>query len=248
MAGGIKYKTQKFNKAVVGNGASMLSIAIIGMVVPAIFAYSNHRGPIDYVVIKLSEWVSIALLCIYFLGLFFSLHTHKNVLCVPDEEKVDECSRVQWSMGFSVFILLITTIFVAIESEFLVKTIETVTETLHISQFFVGIIIVAIVGNASEHAAAVVVAMKGKADLSISISQGSSVQVALFVAPLLVVTGIIIQRPMSLVFTPFELLAVAIAVVISCIVSQDGESNWFEGALLIAVYFILAVAFFYMPA
>jgi Ca2+:H+ antiporter len=246
LAGGLKFQTQKFNRAVVGNGSSMMLLAVIGLVVPAMFAYSTNTSPIHPTVVRLSEWVSVALLGVYFLGLFFSLHTHKNVLASPDEVEIDEHSTAQWSQRVAFAVLCVTTIFVAIESEILVDSIHGVIETLHFTELFVGIIIVAIVGNASEHAAAIVVAMKGKADLAVNISQGSSVQVALFVAPVLVIFGMIINQPMSLVFTPFEILAVAISVIVSIIVSMDGESNWFEGVMLLAVYFILAVAFFFM--
>ncbi|MDQ7821726.1 MAG: calcium/proton exchanger [Candidatus Eremiobacteraeota bacterium] len=248
LAGGLKYKSQPFNKAIVGNGASMLTIATIGLVVPAMFAYTCHLDSRSIAVVHLSEWVAIALLFVYFLGLVFSLHTHKNVFCVPDEDAVDECAQMHWSMGRSLAVLLVTTIFVAIESELLVDSIHEVTKVLSLTELFVGIIIVAIVGNAAEHAAAIVVALKGKADLSLNISQGSSIQVALFVAPVLVLFGTIVGQPMSLVFTPFEVLAVAVSVIISTIVSMDGESNWFEGVLLLAVYFILAVAFFFYRA
>jgi Ca2+:H+ antiporter len=246
LAGGLKFKTQKFSREVVGNGASMLATAVIGLVVPGMFAYSTHATATDPIVVRLSEWVAVALLIVYGLGLLFSLHTHKNVFCSPDEEEVDECAPTQWSQRFSIAVLLATTILVALESEILVDSIHAVTAALNLTEFFVGVIIVAIVGNASEHATAVVVAMKGKPDLSVSIAQGSSIQVALFVAPLLVLFGMVINQPMSLVFTQFEVLAVGISVVIATIVSHDGESNWFEGILLLGVYFILAVAFFYL--
>jgi Ca2+:H+ antiporter len=246
LAGGCKFKVQKFNKAVVGNGSSMLLMAVIGLVVPAMFSYSTGTSPTHPTVVRLSEWVAFALLCLYILGLVFSLHTHKNVLSTPDEEEIDELAPSQWSQGLAMAVLIVTTVFVAIESEILVDSINAVIESLHFTEFFVGIIIIAIVGNASEHAAAVVMSLKGKADLAISIAQGSSIQVALFVAPVLVVFGMIINQPMSLVFTPFEILSVAVSVIVAAIVTQDGESNWFEGVMLLMVYFILAVSFFFL--
>lgn len=245
-AGGLKFKIQSFNKAAVGNGSSMLTIAVIGLVVPAMFSYSSGTQPSNPIVVNLSEWVAFILLAVYFLGLLFSLHTHKNVLCEAQAEDIDVCATKHWSVKFSICILLLTTFFVAIESEILVDSIHAVIETLHFTELFVGVIIVAIIGNASEHAAAIVVAMKGKTDLAIGISQGSSIQIVLFVAPLLVLFGIIVKQPMSLVFTPFEVLAVAVSVIISNIVTQDGESNWYEGILLLSVYFILAIAFFFL--
>jgi Ca2+:H+ antiporter len=246
LAGGLKFKTQQFSKAIVGNGSSMLATAVIGLVVPGMFAYSTGVSATSPTVVSLSEWVAVALLIIYALGLVFSLHTHKNIFASPDEEEVDKLESTQWSQRTALIVLLVTTLFVAIESEILVDSIHAVTSALHLTEFFVGVIIVAIVGNASEHAAAVVVAMKGKADLAISIAQGSSIQVALFVAPVLVLFGMVVHQPMSLVFSQFEVLAVGISVVTASIVSLDGESNWFEGVLLLAVYFILAVAFFFL--
>jgi len=247
LAGGLRFKTQKFNKAVVGNGSSMLTTAVIGLVVPSMYSYTTGLAQTDPVVVRLSEWVAVSLLFVYFLGLVFSLHTHKKLMCVEEEEQnVEECEEHHWSMRKAIIILILSTLFVALESEILVDSIHAVINSLHMTELFVGIIIVAIIGNASEHAAAIVMAMKGKADLAVNISQGSSVQVVLFVAPVLVLFGMIINQPMSLVFTHFEVLAVAVSVIIAGAVAQDGESNWYEGVMLLAVYLILAGAFFFL--
>lgn len=247
LAGGLKFKIQKFSKAVVGNGSSMLTTAVIGLVVPSMYSYTTGVAQTDPVVVRLSEWVAIALLSVYFLGLFFSLHTHKRLMCVDEDEGAsEECGGQHWSMKKAVTILVLSTVFVAIESEILVDSIHAVISALHLTELFVGIIIVAIIGNASEHAAAIFMAMKGKADLAMNISQGSSVQVVLFVAPVLVLFGMLIGQPMSLVFTHFEVLAVAVSVIIAGAVAQDGESNWYEGVMLLAVYLILAGAFFFL--
>jgi len=247
LAGGLKFKTQKFNRAVVGNGGSMLTTAVIGLVVPSMYSYTTGLAQTHPVVVRLSEWVAVALLFVYFLGLVFSLHTHKKIMCVEEEgEAANECEEHHWSMKKAVSVLILSTVFVAIESEILVDSIHAVISALHLTELFVGIIIVAIIGNASEHAAAIFMAMKGKADLAMNISQGSSIQVVLFVAPVLVLFGMVIGQPMSLVFTHFEVLAVAVSVIIAGAVAQDGESNWYEGVMLLSVYLILACAFFFL--
>jgi Ca2+:H+ antiporter len=147
-----------------------------------------------------------------------------------------------WSL-----ILLIVTIAVAVESELLVASLEEATEQLGLTALFTGVILLPIIGNAAEHATAVTVALKNKMDLSVSVAVGSSMQIALFVAPVLVIMGYIIGQPMDLNFNPFELVAVAVAVWLANSISSDGRSNWLEGMLLLATYAILALAFFFHP-
>ena len=140
------------------------------------------------------------------------------------------------------------TLAVAIESELLVGSLESATESLGLSPLFTGVILLPIIGNAAEHATAVTVALKNKMDLSVSVAVGSSLQIALFVAPVLVIAGWVIGQPMDLNFNPFELVAVAVSVLIANSISSDGQSNWLEGSLLLATYIVLGISFFFHPA
>jgi Ca2+:H+ antiporter len=151
------------------------------------------------------------------------------------------------NLPFWVFVLLVVTLAVAVESELLVDSLEVATSELGLSALFTGVILLPIIGNAAEHATAVTVAMKNKMDLSVSVAVGSSMQIALFVAPVLVIAGWIMGQPMDLNFNPFELVAVTVAVLIANSISSDGESNWLEGSLLLATYAVVAIAFFFHP-
>ena len=178
----------------------------------------------------------------YVAGLFFSLKTHRD-LFNPEYEDEDTWG---WSVRTSVIALAIAGVLVGVMSEILVGSISEASESIGLSEFFIGVIVVAIVGNAAEHWVAVLVARKDKMDLSVNIAIGSSAQVALFVAPVLVLASFFIgPHPMALVFNGFELGAVLLAVLIANYVTQDGESNWFEGVQLLAVYLILGIAFYY---
>jgi Ca2+:H+ antiporter len=174
----------------------------------------------------------------------FSLRTHKH-LFQGAEEHEDKGS--QWSRGKAITILLISTAFVAVLSEFLVGSIENVRDSVGLTEVFVGVIVVAIVGNAAEHSTAIVMAMKNKMDLSVGIAIGSSLQIALFVAPVLIFLSYLFGRPMDLEFTVPEVLAVVASVYILFQISEDGETNWIEGVQLLSVYVILGILFFYLP-
>jgi len=151
------------------------------------------------------------------------------------------------NLWFWVGILFVVTITVAIESELLVSSLESATASLGITALFTGVILLPVIGNAAEHFTAVTVAMKNKMDLSLSVAVGSTLQIALFVAPVLVITGWIIGQPMDLDFNPFELVAVAVSVLIANSISSDGKSNWLEGSLLLATYIVIGLAFFFHP-
>jgi len=250
-AGGLKYKTQKFNKAAVSNSSTLMTIALIGLLVPAVFSHVTKFTEGSVVVEDLSLCVAVLLLIVYFAGLVFSLHTHKSLFspvsenCGGDTCEEEHC-KPAWSTGKSMTVLLVSTVLVVFASEILVKSIEGVMHQLHLSQLFVGVIIIAIIGNAAEHGMAVIMAIKNKTDLAISIVTNSSTQIALFVAPVLVLAGFFIGKHMSLLFNPFEVLAVGLSIVIATMIASDGESNWFEGVLLLAVYLILAVGFYFL--
>ena len=239
LAGGLKYKTQKFNIKVTEVSSSMLLFAVLGLFIPAIFTHTVRSELLTTRYEGLSVFVAVVMIIIYALSLFFSFSTHKDIYSISQEEDV----KPKWSLSKAVLILIISTVLIAIESEFLVNGIEPITKTLGWSEFFVGIILIPIVGNAAEHSTAVVMALKDKMDVSLEIAIGSSLQIILFVAPVLIFLSLIF-KPMSIVFNEFELVALIASVIIVNRVSHDGESNWLEGIQLLAVYTIIAASFF----
>jgi Ca2+:H+ antiporter len=222
-------------------------LAAVGMVIPAIFHHlvGDHQ---DYAEHGLSLGVSFILIIAYGLSLLFSLVTHKD-LYNPEPEVVAAAADdgAVWSLRKSVVLLLLSAALVAWMSELLVGAVAEASRALGLTEVFVGVIIVAIVGNAAEHSTAVVMAWKNKADLAVGIAMGSALQIALFVAPVLVFVSYLRAEPMDLEFTPLEVVAVILAVLLSRMVAEDGESNWLEGAMLLMIYAILGVAFFFLP-
>jgi len=253
-AGGITggRKFQKFDRTAANVQSLMLFLAVAALVMPAVFEMVEGRGlpgigpeRVNYgsTVEHLSLAVAIVLIATYVGGLFFSLKTHRD-LFNPDYG--DDHDTWGWSIRRSVIALAIAGVAVGLMSEILVGSIEAASESVGLSQFFIGVVVVAIVGNAAEHWVAVLVAMKDKMDLSVNIAIGSSAQIALFVAPVLVLTSFFLgPYPMPLVLNGFELAAVIIAATIANQVTNEGESTWFEGVQLLAVYSILALAFFF---
>lgn len=240
LAGGLKYKTQTFNKKVVEVSSSMLLFAVVGLCVPALFTHTVDKSLLNTRYEGLSIVVSIIMFIIYIFSLIFSFFTHKDIYSVNLEE---EGGSAKWSLKKAILVLIGATVLIAIESEFLVSGIESVTKSLGLSEFFVGIIIIPIIGNAAEHSTGIVMAMKNKMDVALEIAIGSSLQIILFVAPILVFISLLFT-PMSIMFNEFELIALIVAVLIANRVSNDGESNWLEGVQLLAVYFIIAASFF----
>lgn len=236
--GGLKYKVQKFNKKIVEVSSSMLLFAVIGLCIPAIFTHTANKELITSKYEWLSISVALAMFIIYLLGLYFSFHTHKDLY---GSEHVEN-EKAKWSLKKSILVLVLCTLVIALESEFLVGSVEPMTETLKLSEFFVGIIIIPIIGNAAEHSTAIVMAMKNKMDVAIEIAIGSSLQIILFVAPILVFLSLLF-KPMSIIFNEFELVALVVSILIVNRVASDGESNWLEGIQLIAVYIIVALSF-----
>ena len=177
---------------------------------------------------------------LYILSLIFSFFTHKELYAVKYEEEEEEA---KWSLKKAIIILIIATIFIAIESELLVDGVEGITSKLGLSEIFVGIIVIPIIGNAAEHTTAIVMALKNKMDVAIEIAIGSSLQIILFVAPILVFLSLLFT-PMTIIFNQFELIALIVTVLIANKVAADGESNWLEGTQLVAVYLIIAAGFF----
>ncbi len=249
--GGLKYPIQKFNKQTAQAIGSLLIISVIAFLIPALFDLTEKSFAIKPSQLKIDDAnlalaVSIVLIGLYIANIIFTLITHKDILSVSDEEH--EAQTATWPMGIAIGVLLTSTILVGFMSEYLVASIEGFTRSFGLSEFFVGLIIIPIVGNAAEHAAAVTFALKNKMDLAITIALGSTVQVALLVAPLLVILSFIIRKPMNLVLNnPLELATLVGAVFIGNSVAQDGETNWLEGLMLLGVYAIIAVAFYFLP-
>jgi Ca2+:H+ antiporter len=252
LAGGIKYPEQRFNKTAAQTSTTSLMLAAIGLMIPTLFhSTSLHLGGWKAETEqKLSLAIAIVLFLTYFCTLIFSLKTHKKLFLGQGHEKQShkEPRGHSWSFGKSIGVLLAATILVALLSEFLVGTVEAARGKFGFSEVFVGVIIVAIVGNAAEHSTAVMTAMKNKMDLSLGIAIGSSLQIALFVAPVLLFASYFFGQPMNLEFTLPEVVAVIAAVYVVTQISNDGESNWLEGVQLLSVYIILGVLFYYLPA
>jgi len=237
--GGLKFKIQKFNRNAIEVSTSLLLFAAIGVSLTSLISMGHN----DAEMTTTYEWLSIAvaagMFIIYILGLIFSYHTHKDIYGVEHEEVAE---GTNWSLKKSIIILFVATLFIALESEFLVKSIEHVTDTMPISQFFIGMILVPIIGNAAEHSTAILMAMKNKMDIAVEIAIGSSLQIVLFVLPVTAFVSLLFT-PMSMVLNIYEVATlIASSLVVNKIV-LDGESNWLEGALLIMIYLIIAACF-----
>lgn len=248
LLGGLKHTEQFFNKTGARTSGVSLSLAAIALIIPTVFHLSAEASPAGWSLNgerELSLGIAIVLFLTYVCLLAFSLKTHKHFF-VSAETELEEKGE-HWSRGKAVAILLLATATVAVLSEFLVGTIESARAAFGITEVFVGVIVVAIVGNAAEHSTAIVMARKNKMDLSVGIAIGSSLQVALFVAPLLVFLSYFTDHPMDLEFTWPEIFAVVASVYILFQISGDGETNWIEGVQLLSVYLILGILFFFLP-
>jgi Ca2+:H+ antiporter len=260
LLGGVRRDRQTFDRTAAGMGCTLLTLAVIGLVVPALFhmtvMLAISQGKVEFgkgilIEHEMSLLICIVLFAAYLLSLLFSLFTHRRHFAgeghgarEPEARGAEAPARVAKALGT----LLGATALVAWMSELLVGAVEEASHALGFTEVFVGVIVVAIIGNAAEHSTAVLAAMKNHMDLALNIAIGSSTQVALFVAPVLVFASYMMPHgPMDLMFTGFEVLAVALSVGIVNIAAQDGESNWLEGALLLAVYAILGIAFFFLP-
>jgi Ca2+:H+ antiporter len=253
LIGGIGRRSQTFNATAATAQSSMLLLAATALMMPAIFELVEGKGLpsptaelVNYgsTVENLSLAVAIVLIGTYVAGLFFSLRTHRDLFNPPYAEQEEE--GFGWSVRRSVLMLFVAGLTVGLMSEILVGSISEASESVGLSEFFIGVIVVAIVGNAAEHWVAVLVAYKDKMDLAVNIAIGSAAQIALFVAPVLVIASFFMgPGPLPLVFNGFELGAILLAILIANTVTSDGESNWFEGVQLLAVYAIVGIAFYY---
>jgi Ca2+:H+ antiporter len=251
LVGGLKREKQTFSRTAAAAQSGMLLLALTALIMPALFQLIHGGGlpgvgdeRVDFGsdLETLSLGVAIVLMLSYAAGLLFSLKTHKKVFNPYEAEEEHEHS---WSVRKAMLLLASAAVLVGLMSEILVGSISEASHEIGLSEFFVGVFVVAIVGNAAEHWVAVLVAAKDKMDLAVGIAIGSSAQIALFVAPVLVLLSFVIgPAPMALVFNGYELGGLVFAVLIANFLTQDGESNWFEGVQLLALYAVLGIVFF----
>jgi Ca2+:H+ antiporter len=254
LLGGLRYKEQEFQPILARVNASAMNLAVVAILLPTAMD-ATSVGLSEVTIQRLSVAVALVLILVYGLSLLFSMKTHSYLFQVgvadmdefTESNLAPETPEHKPNILLWVGVLLVVTLFVAYESELLVDTLEEATSQLGLSALFTGVILLPVIGNAAEHATAVTVAMKNKMDLSLSVAVGSSMQIALFVAPVLVIAGWVMGQPMDLDFNPFELVAVTVSVLIANSISSDGKSNWLEGTLLLATYVLLGLAFYFHP-
>jgi Ca2+:H+ antiporter len=244
VAGGIKREKQTFNATAALSGSAMMFLAVVAICVPDLFHVVRGDAALPLMG-KLSVGISLVLLGIYVLSLVFALRTHKHIYAGEDLGTEEELPP--WSIRKAVIVLLAATLGVVLAAEFLVHELEATIQTLGWTHTFVGVVVIAIVGNAAEHSTAILMAMKNKMDLAFNIAFESSKQIALFVAPVLVLLSVPLGQPLTLEFSHMEVMGMAVGVGAATLIGLDGESNWLEGVMLLGVYAILAVAFFFIP-
>jgi Ca2+:H+ antiporter len=248
--GGWKHKELRFSRMAAESGSSVMVLAVVSLVIPAIYAQVTHHSHPEHVE-SMSVAISWVLLFTYAASLRFQLMSHRHLFKPEGPDCAEELEGVGhvWSIRTSLLVLCGAALLVGVVSEYLVHAVDAAGEALGLGRVFMGVILVAIVGNAAEHSTAVMVAMKGKMDLALSIALGSSMQIALFVAPVIVLAGHYGRglglQPLGLEFTVLEVVAVMLSVGAASLLIQDGKTNWFEGLQLLAVYTILAIAFFF---
>ncbi len=239
LLGGLRRDEQEFNIATAGLHSASLVIAVVALLMPALFSFTPEASGFRTEAVSIG--VSVVLVLLYVLSLLFSLRTHKALFRGAQQE-----GEPKWSLQRALVYIVGATVLVGLMSEFLTGALQETTEELGLSKLFVGLIVVPIIGNAAEHSSAVVLALKDKMDVSIEIAIGSSVQIALFVAPVLVFASLAVGQPMDYIFTGYEIAAVAFSAAILAFIALDGRSNWFEGAQLLAAYVIVAISFFFL--
>jgi Ca2+:H+ antiporter len=258
IAGGIRKKEQLFSRENAGLQSTMIFLAIIGLAIPTVLSSTilkpteiENQLKIQF----LSDALAIILLSVYIAGIVFTFFTHKHLFVSPQMEEENNNHNIaattatttkHWDKKRAFFMLAISMVGVVVISEILVGSVEETSKQFGFGEVFVGAIIIGIVGNAAEHSSAIILARKGKIDLSIGIAAGSGTQIALFVVPLLVIFGIILHQPFTLEFTIYELVTLFLAAIILNLIAHDGRSNWFEGVMLTAVYIIIAMGFYFI--
>lgn len=243
LVGGLKNGLQAFDRRTAGLNATLVILALVALAVPSLFDVAIQENKAAE--LGLSEGVAVIMIVLYGLMMVYNFTGGSGT---TREAAVEETVQPHWSVRRSLIVLTAATLGIVFMSEVLVGAVEAVTVALGLTEFFLGIIIIPLVGNVAEHLVAVIVAYKNKMELSLAVSLGSSLQIALFVAPVLVFVSLLFGEPLLLVFNNFELIALVAASLIAAFIALDGESNWLEGAMLLAVYLIVAVAFYFLPA
>ena len=241
LLGGLRHREQRFNARAAGVHATSLALAVTGLLMPALFVLlaEGRHGFVQREVVSVT--VALVLIALYGAALLFTLVTHEHLFRTPTAEE-----RPAWTVRAAVLVLVGATALVALESELLVGSLDQAVADIGLSRFFVGLILVPIIGNAAEHGSAVFFALRDKLDVTLEIAIGSSTQIALFVAPALVLISLAVGHPMDFVFSPFEIGAVALSTFLIALISLDGRSNWLEGAQLLGAYAIMGASFFFV--
>lgn len=242
-AGGLKFKVQRFNPHLAGFSATVLVVAAFGLLVPALFQYL-HPDPARVATQQMSYFVAALLISGYAFSLLYSLRTHRSAF-LASEVVAEVTAAPHWSSKQALTILVGSAVAIGVVSEILVSVTEEAIEVIGLSEFFVGLILVPIIGNAAEHSSAILMAMKNRMDLAINVAVGSSIQVALLIGPLLVFLGLAFGQKMDLAFSQMEVASIALSVAVATSVMRDAESNWLEGVFLLLAYAVLGVAFFF---
>lgn len=242
-AGGLKFKVQRFNRNFAGLSTTVLLIAVFGLVVPALF-HTLHPDPQRVATVRMSHYVAGLLIVGYVAWLVFSLWTHSSTFG-GEKRPLPVTVAPKWSSRKAMVVLVSTAIAIGVVAEVLVSATEQAVKVLGLSEFFVGMILIPIIGNAAENSSAILMAMRNRMDLALNIAVGSSIQVALLIAPLLVLLGMVFHQPMDLAFSTMEVASIALAVGVASSVIRDAETNWLEGAFLLLAYAVLGVAFFF---
>jgi Ca2+:H+ antiporter len=248
LMGGLRFKEQSFQPTVARINASSLNLALVVLLTPAAIHFTS-TGLQESTLTNFSVVLAVLLLIFYGLMLLFSMKTHSHIYQIADSEieEVMECKGGRSTLWRQVSVLLICTIALVFVSEILVSSLEKAIETLGLTSLFTGVILIPIFGGAVEYITAATFAIKNKMDLSVAVAMGSSLQIVMFAAPVLVLAGRLMGQPMDLEFNAFEVLAMAIAVLITNSISSDGKTNWLEGAMLLVTYAVLGAAFFFHP-
>ncbi len=250
LLGGIRHKMQTFNKDVAQSHSAMLAVSVISLVVPALFVGSSRLTATPASAAARIEGLSLGvagvLIVLYVGSLIFSLYTHETLFRNGEEGAVSDADEPAWSQAKAVVVLIVCTLIIAVESDMLVHAINPVVSATHMNKMFLGIVLIPIIGNAAEHASAVMMALKNKMDISLNIAISSSTQIAMFVAPVVIFASPLLHHPVTILFDAFELVALTASAAIAVLISMDGKSHWLEGAQLLATYLIIALAFYYV--
>ncbi len=247
LCGGLRFKEQSFSPTVARINASSLNLALVVLLTPAAIHYTSPKGLLDTTMDRFSLVLALLLLTFYILMLLFSMKTHSHLYQLTELEAGHVVEPDRQGLWRQVVVLLICTLVLVFVSETLVASLEKAIATVGLSDLFTGVILIPIFGGAVEYMTTITFALKNKMDLAVSVALGSSLQIAMFAAPILVLVGQLMGQPMNLEFNAFEMLAVAIAVVITNSISTDGQSNWLEGAMLLVTYAVLGAAFYFHP-